>query len=60
MRAVPLSLKISPLRRKTFPGAIALEFSICVLLSTPKGTSGNKLTGPCAGWALQAIQLSQS
>ena len=34
MRAVPLSLKISPLKRNTFPGAIALEFSICVLLST--------------------------
>ena len=34
MRAVPLSSKISPLKRNTFPGAIALEFSICVLLST--------------------------
>jgi hypothetical protein len=34
IRAVPLSLKISPLKRNTFPGAIALEFSICVLLST--------------------------
>ena len=34
MRAVPLSLKISPLKRNTFPAAIALEFSICVLLST--------------------------